>query len=382
MRSAAACIVAALATACGSSSSSPTTPSTTTTTTTNVFATPTTFLQSSQKINATNNELTFTWTGNASTYQFVVGSSPGTSNLLTATVTGTTYTWTSPRTGGAYYARVAALQNGTVGTYSDELSLFVLDIRNVIDALFFHAGPMADVPSTANSNPAAGIWADGTVLSVLVESQAGETARANAQTFANDYAALFDNKVTATATITGTSLRNVDFTALPNNTVGVRIQSGFCSTGALGCAYYGPAPLGPNRSMVTLDQSGGLYVSATGHEMGHAYGLGHVTKPAAGRPEFRFMMNPSYTNEQMTDVEKLAITVARSKGIRPGMTRNEALAADMVNPFTGTSNATGARGAFSERRDASGWILVGLTRPLLLLHERLDVGDLHRQCLR
>jgi hypothetical protein len=71
--------------------------------------------------------------------------------------------------------------------------------------------------------------------------------------------------------------------------------------------------------------------------MGHAYGLGHVTPPAAGRAEFRFMMSPLGASEQMTDVEKLAITLARAAGLRAGWTRSQAQAADLVNPYTGAS---------------------------------------------
>lgn len=358
LRLAAALCGVALAIACGSSSS-PSSPTTSTTTTTvNVLATPTTFIQTAQKVNATSNDLTLSWSGNASTYQLVIGSNPGSSNILTTDVQGSTYTWTSPRTGGSYYARVAAKQNGTIGSYSDELTLYVLDIRNVIDALFFHAGPMADVPSTANSNPQAGVWADGTKLSVLVSTDAGETARANAQTFADQYASLVGGSVTATATLSSNSFSGFDSPSqVSANTILVRIKSGFCTSGALGCAFYGPAPLGPNASVATLASSAGLYVSATGHEMGHTYGLGHVTIPVSGRPELRFMMNPSYTNEQMTDAEKLAITVARAGGLRPGMTRNQALAADLVLPYTGA--VVGVRSAVpAERRNADGHILV------------------------
>jgi len=325
--------VVVLAAGCGSSgsSSSPTSPTTSTTTSSQLLV-PTTFLNVGQKVNATTNEVQFSWSGNGTSYQLVIGSTSGASNLLSTEVTGTTYTWTSPRTGGTYFARVAAKRADATSAFSDELSIFVLDIRNVIDALFFRSGPMADTPSTASSNPSANLWPDGTRVRVLVSSEAGETARVNAQTFADQYAALVGGAVTAATEITSDTMRGASYPSVfADFTIGVRIQPGFCG-GALGCV---PIVDGPSskKAIVTLEQSSGLTVGATAHEMAHAYGFGHVTVPVSGRPEFRFMMNPGYLADQLSDVEKLAITLARSGGIRPGTRRSEALSLNLVNPF-------------------------------------------------
>ena len=318
-----------VASACGSTGSpaAPTTPTGT------QLLVPTGFYQTAQKVNATSNEFQLAWDGNGTSYQLVIGTSPGSSNVLTVEVTGTTYTWVSPRTGGAYYARVAARRGDSISAYSTELSLFVLDVRNVVDALFFHAGPMADSPTNALTNPVASVWADGVRLNIVVSTEAGDTARVNARTFTDLYSSLFGGTVTATYAMTSDAMHGVDYRTLPNFTIGVRVQSGFCG-GALACVPVnsGPAPAGPNRSIVTLEQAGGLYVGATAHEMGHAFGLGHVTIPVAGRPELRFMMSPVNASEQMTDAEKVALTFARQGGIRPGMTRAEALALGLVNP--------------------------------------------------
>jgi len=352
---------AALAAACGSGSA----PAAPTASAGTQLQVPTVFLESTQKINATNNELTLTWIGNAPTYQLVIGSTPGSSNILPPTVvTGATYTWVSPRTSGTYYARVAAKSGDSLSGYSDELSLYVLDIRDVIDAMYFHAGPMADNPANANSNPVTGVWADGTHLRVLVSSAAGDPARVIAQTFADQYAALVGGEITATSEVTSDPMQetsNVEYPGpLADFTVGVRVQSGVCPSGALACAIYGPAPIGPNKSVVTLAQAGPLNISSTAHEMGHAYGMGHIAATVTGRPEFRFMMNPSQASEQMTDTEKLAVTIARNAGLRAGWTRDQALRADLVNPYTGTSSVRrlGGTSTTTERRTAHGWIQV------------------------
>ena len=327
---------AAVSAACGSSPA----PSAPTSSGATPLATPTVFRQVAQKINAANNEFQLAWVGTAASYQLVIGSTPGSSNILPPTVVpGTTYTWISPRTGGTYYARVAAKSGDSLSGYSDELSLFVLDIRNVIDAMYFHAGPMADSPANANSNPVTAVWADGTRLSVLVSNEAGSTALANAQTFTGQYADLIGGAVTAAFSMTSDAMHDKDYRTFPDFTIGVRVQPGYCG-GALACVPTGsgPAPIGPNKSMVTLEQGSGLYLSATAHEMGHAYGMGHITIPAAGRPEFRFMMSPVNASEQMTDAEKLAITLARNAGLRAGWTRHDAELKDLVNPYTGNTS--------------------------------------------
>ncbi len=306
---------------------------------------PSNFRQTSQKVNATTNEMQFSWDAGEPSYQLVIGSSPGTSNILsTPPITGTTYTWVSPRQAGAYYARLVAKRGDSTSAFSTELSLFVVDIRNVIDALYFRSGPMADTPSNATTNPVAGVWADGTRINVLVSNEAGTTALANAQTFTDLYAVLMGGAVTASLSMTSDTMRDRDYRGFPEFTIGVRVQPGFCG-GALGCVPVGsgPAPVGPNKSIVTLEQGSGLYLSATAHEMGHAYGIGHVVVPIAGRQELRFMMSPVNASEQMTDVEKLAITLARQAGIRPGMTRSEAQLRDMVNPYTGSTASPASR---------------------------------------
>ncbi|TAK16789.1 MAG: hypothetical protein EPO35_04675 [Acidobacteria bacterium] len=327
-------MIAAASAGCGSSSGlSPVEPSTSTGTSAQLVP-PTAFLVASQRINADSNTLTFTWGSSESSFQLVIGTASGSTNVLSQTVIGNTFAWTSPRAAGTYYARVAAKRGDSTSAFSDEQILTIVDVRNIIEAMFFHTGPMSDATEGAGSNPLAGIWADGTRLRVQVSTDAGGTARANAQTFADQYAALVGGAITATAEMTSDRMQSSaqrPELSLPEFTIGIRVQTGVCTTGALACANYGPAPLGQNRAMITLALSGGLNVSATAHEMGHAYGMGHIQTPAAGRPEFRFMMNSNSGAEQMTDAEKLAVTLARNGGLRAGMTRAQAFGLGLIN---------------------------------------------------
>jgi hypothetical protein len=200
----------------------------------------------------------------------------------------------------------------------------------MIEAMFFHTGPMSDANESGASNVAL-MWPDGTRLTGLVSNEAGAAALANAQTFADQYAVLTGGAITATAAMTSDSMQGALAQNLPDFTIGIRVQSGVCSSGALACANYGPSPSGPDSSMITLALGNPLNVGATAHEMGHAYGMGHIQTPASGRPEFRFMMNSNSGSEQMTDAEKLTVTVARAGGLRPGMARSTAVGLGLIN---------------------------------------------------
>lgn len=290
---------------------------------------PSGFRVTSQAVQATSNEFQLAWTSSEASFQVVIGSSAGASDLVNQTVTGQTFTWNSPREAGTYFARVAARRGDATSTFASEVSLVVIDVRDVIEAMFFHAGRLSD-GAEVSSNPVAAVWADGTVLRVRVSAAAGETARANAQTFADQYAALVGGAITAVVEASSDTFEGIDVSALAPNTVAVRVQANVCSGGALGCATYGPSPLGPNKSIITLPQAAGLNFSAVPHEMGHAYGMGHIQTATILRPELRFMMNSNSGNEQMTEPEKLAITLARQAGLRAGWTRSQAAAAGLI----------------------------------------------------
>jgi hypothetical protein len=72
---------AALSAACGSSPS----PSTPTSPGSIQLLAPTVFRVVAQKINPTNNELQLSWVGTTASYQLVIGSTPGSSNILPPT---------------------------------------------------------------------------------------------------------------------------------------------------------------------------------------------------------------------------------------------------------------------------------------------------------
>jgi hypothetical protein len=289
--------VGLFAAGCGSS---PSGPSGTSGSSSNTVATPAGFRVTVQRVNFTNNEVTFGWSGTASSYRISAGTASGLSDVFSIEVSTTSYAWTAPREATVYYVRVVAIQNGQTSAASPELPIFTIDLRDVIDALFFRSGPMADTPGTALSNPSAGVWPSNTRLTVLVSEEAGETARSKGQTFLDDYAGLGGLNITASSAMTPNDYRSSVLGSIPEFTIAMRVLANFCgSTGVIACANYGPAPIGLNRSIVTLNTAAG-HVAAS-HELGHAYGMGHVRVNGSVRAELNFMMNPSLVSEQMTE---------------------------------------------------------------------------------
>jgi hypothetical protein len=290
-----------------------------------------------QQVTLTSNIVQLSWSGSSSSYRVVAGTGPSLQDGVQADVTGTSYTWTAPREANAYYVRVYATGGGQTSDPSNVVLAYTIDLRHVIDAMYFRAGPMADTPSNALANPSAAVWADGTRLRVPIAQEAGDATRVFAERFLNDYAAIGNGAITATAEMTSETFRELTLTQVADFTIPTRVLQTFCPSGALACAYYGPAPVGLNKSIVTMVSSSQGALRAMAHELGHAYGMGHVRVSGAVRAELNFMMNPSLVSDEMTETEKAAVAAAREGGIRPGWTRSQALAAGLVAPFTGAS---------------------------------------------
>jgi hypothetical protein len=278
--------------------------------------------------------VTLTWSGTASSYRVGIGTSSQATNILTTDVSATTYQWTAPRDANAYYVRVSALSGGQASSPSNEVLVYTIDLRHVIDAMYFRSGPMSDAPSAVPGNPIAGVWADGTRLTVPIAQELGQATKTFADRFLDDYAAISGGAITASSGLVAEDFRSLSLAQVPEFNIPTRVLSTFCSAGALACAYYGPSPLGGNRSIVTMVSSSAGALRAMAHELGHAYGMGHVRVTASVRAELNFMMNPTLVSDFMTETEKAAITAARAGGLRAGWSRNQALAAGLVAPVS------------------------------------------------
>ena len=326
-----------LAIRCGGSS--PSAPSTSTI--------PASFRSASQQVNFTNNTITFTWTASTGSYRLSIGSASGLSDMLSTTVSDTTYTWTAPRTATVYYARVANASGDT--TPAQEIPVFTLDLRDAIDALFFGAGPLSDAPTVNPGDPAATVFPDGVPVTVLVTAAAAPTQLSAIQAFVTDYQSAYGTATPMSVTMTATDYQSVTLDSLPENTIIVRVWGGCPGVSTVACSS-----TGTNRSVVSVVNASPLASVGTAHEFGHALGLRHIVATSAARTEYAFLMNPTLIafSARLTQVEKNALAAARAAGLRSGWTRNQALAAGIVRPSgAAASGVAAARAVIASPRD-------------------------------
>lgn len=286
-----------------------------------------------QRVTLTSNQIDLAWSGGTTPgYRLLVGSSAGNSDIGSIDTTQTSYTFVAPRTANTYYARVVGISGAASSAASRELTITTLDLRSVIDALFFRAGPLSPGKAVQLGSIQAGVWPDGTHLRVLVSREAGESRRAEAQAAVDDYASTVDGAITGTAELVDDDLHSLVLSQVPPFTIAIRVIPGFCGASALGCESGGPAPIGPNSSIVTLHSPSLTSVAA--HELGHAYGLFHITGAPVGALFGSFLMNPTATADiTMSPAEKAAIGAGHAGGIRAGTTRDQALASGLVLPY-------------------------------------------------
>ncbi|MBP8275061.1 MAG: fibronectin type III domain-containing protein [Acidobacteria bacterium] len=280
------------------------------------------------------NRIDLAWSGsNATDYRVYIGSTPQANDLKVVDVTGMSYTFIAPRTANTYFARVAARDGSQIGAPSAETSFTTADVRHIVDALFFKSGPMSEAHAIQLGTMPASVWPVGTRLRVVVSPEAGERVRALAQAAMDDYASLTQQSVTGTAELVADDMRALTTADLPRYTIAIRVLAGFCSARAAACASFGPAPLGRDASLITLQTATVTGVTVT-HEMGHAYGLSHIFGETA---ILRFLMGPSAGSATFSSGERDAIASAFAGGLRAGTTRDMALAAGLVLPYDGFS---------------------------------------------
>jgi hypothetical protein len=295
---------------------------------------PTQFAIHSQRVTIASNEIVLGWSGSTPAYRLSIGSRRGASDVHVVDLAAAGYTFVAPRTANSYFARVSGIDGELVTPPTADLTISTLDLREVIDALFFDAGPMSEFRAIQPGTKQAAVWVDGARLSVPVSREAGERIRALAQAAVDDYAAIVGGAVTGTAVLVDDDMHALTRPEqLPAFTIATRLFPPGCPSTASGCAFFGPAPAGPNASIVTLTSPG--VTSTVAHEFGHAYGLRHIRPAASDRPEFRFLMSTPASSDTLSDPERAAIAAARAGGIRGGTTRDEALAAGLVLPYSG-----------------------------------------------
>ena len=198
-----------------------------------------------QRVTLMSNEVVLGWAGPAQEYRLLIGNAPETSDVLRVDATSTPYTFVAPRTANTYHARVAAFSGDTPGTPSSEIVINTLDLRHIIDALFFAGGPMSEGRAVQPDSRQAAVWRAGSHLRAPVSVEAGQGIRALVQQTIDDYASAVGGAITGTTELVDDTMRSLSRPdQLPPFTVATRIHPGACLAIATGCANFGPAPFG------------------------------------------------------------------------------------------------------------------------------------------
>ena len=303
----------------------------------NGLASPNGFGIVSQSFGLSANEVTLSWSGTARVYRVEIGTTPQGQDIKREELQGQSYTLSIAPSSATYYARVLAVDGDRVSAPTGEVKISTVDLRHVIDALFFRAGPLSEGRAIQLGSTRAAVWPAGSQLKLWVFRSAGQAVAARVHAAAEAYSVAVDRMVTATTDLLEqdlADLRGPD--QLPPFTIAVRVSPESCPAVASGCANYGPAPLGPNASIVNLRDA--TVINTVGHELGHAYGLGHILKTDSNRPELQFMMSQPARSPTLSEVERAAIAAAFRGGLHPGITRDEALARGLVLPYFGPSS--------------------------------------------
>lgn len=274
-------------------------------------------------------EFQLLWTGTASSYKLSIGSSQGASDVALIETNGSTQTWLAPRA-GTFSATVTAKTDIGESPPSAGLTLVSVDLRDVIEAMLFSEGPLSDTRRVNTIDGVFSIWPDGQRVSILVAPDIAEITRSRIAEFVTQYATITGNAVTGSITVTQNDMQDWGINQVPPSSIAVRL--GFCSGLATGCNTGGPpAPgcgcLSANigRSITSLHTPDADYVK---HELGHAYGIGHIRVPAGTRLAPLLMGGNA---GEISETEAAAISAIRRSGFGRGGRRSQLVAAGLVN---------------------------------------------------
>ena len=210
----------------------------------------------------------------ADRYVIEVGSSSGAADRATLSISSPTAVATIPDLApGVVYVRVKAANAAGVSSASSELWVEMVDIRNVIEALFLGSGPFSEGNRPRHSGRTMFGWAPGSRVSVRVPHEVGgEQFDAIAQTINTVNAVMDVQLFSERATLTSGQYNQLRPSGI---TIVLREPCPLNVGHTRGCATTSSGPQF-SRALIQIPnpaEQGFVWV----HEIAHALGLNHFT---------------------------------------------------------------------------------------------------------
>jgi hypothetical protein len=322
----------------GCSKASPTAPTATTPPTPTVTA-PTvsaTVNSGDVRVSGVDYVLPISWAAVPGASSYLVDVSDGIRATTTTEVTATTY---DLKTTGRYCVGVRAKNSAGTSTNPSCITVTVLDMLDVIEALFFNAGPMAETEAGAN-NPATVMrgWPSGTTVPIVVGSNVPSAQHASISRVAEQFTRTVG--VQSYPVVPSTRIETAFFEVGKIKVINPPAEQLATLCGSIGnraiegCSNLGDTTGGTiSRALVTV-WANTPWLAA--HEVAHSFGVYHVratgTSAAATGTVTLLMQTPRPVPEpnEFSPVEIEAIRTVYANGFRNGTPKQDFITRGLI----------------------------------------------------
>jgi len=267
-------------------------------------------------INFTERSMTFSWTSvpGAASYLLEASQTVGGSDLISQTVTTTSFSKTFLTTEGLLFARVTA-KNGTVSSAaSNTTASTLISQRTFTEALFLGTGTFAvPAPNTGCTGGVLQGWPAGTTVTITIASSLSSSLLTVAQASASHASEATNGAISAVARL---STDPHPTPALGEIVVELGTDAFFTPTSRSSTGAY-------TSGRISLPSSTGPLA----HELGHGlYGFCHLD----GLAPLMSIMGQVSPSVGVADGDIIASRAVYAAGLRPGATRSEFVAAGLI----------------------------------------------------
>lgn len=274
--------------------------------------------------------ITFSWSPvpGATSYILEVGTSPGASDVFSASTTGRslTTTFTTP---GRFYPQVRARNSWLLSPANARIPMILFSFKDYVEALFLGTGPLAQVPQAGcvgGEGRMAG-WPANTTVSVILASSLNDEQRQRAPAVALQLPSASAGVLDAAV------IESSDPHPSPGDlqiaVQQVDLSTPFpCSAAAGACTVplqFSSAAVLSRVSVLLRGQN-----TRVAHELGHAlYGFCHLSTEAG---YVSLMGNFEDVGKGLSEADLAATQAVYRTGLRAGATRSDFVGADLIKP--------------------------------------------------